>query len=81
VQLPTGKHLKNFISLIIFLVVFSLQVLCQGSAKYSIGNSYWVEASFADTSNGWIVGDTSLMRTTDGGKTWTIVNTPSSIRL
>ena len=59
------------------LVFFSIAAYSQKITSYTVGTINWTDVSFADTLIGWICGDTTLMRTTDGGFTWSMVNSLS----
>ncbi len=68
----------------ITLVLVVELVLCTDASSQlirstSFGTTNWADVSFADTLNGWICGETTLMRTTDGGETWTTVNNISGL--
>ena len=65
---------KNLIFILITFLLFPTIAFSQSVLLQTIGSTNWTEVSFADSSHGWMVGDSMLMRTTNGGKTWDTVN-------
>jgi photosystem II stability/assembly factor-like uncharacterized protein len=59
----------------IFVLLVSVELFPQWTGVTSPVSEKLVKVQFLDDSNGWIAGESSVLRTTDGGTTWTSSNT------
>ena len=63
---------KLLLILVLFLTIFSSVSISQWTLQIDFGDEMLRDVYFLDASEGWIVGDSYVRHTTNGGANWII---------